>query len=84
MKLPVPILPFASLYVEMKVVVRILRIIKIESFIQNNLYLLKFICFSYPKLVISLLPTGARGFMIAVMMAALMSSVTSIFNSTSK
>ena len=30
-----------------------------------------------------LLPTGARGVMLAVMMAALMSSLTSIFNSTS-
>jgi uncharacterized sodium:solute symporter family permease YidK len=33
--------------------------------------------------VIDLMPTGARGIMLAVMMAALMSSLTSIFNSSS-
>ncbi|KAM6078605.1 LOW QUALITY PROTEIN: sodium/glucose cotransporter 4 [Theristicus caerulescens] len=38
---------------------------------------------AYPKLVIELLPDGLRGLMIAVMMAALMSSLTSIFNSSS-
>jgi uncharacterized sodium:solute symporter family permease YidK len=38
---------------------------------------------AYPKLVIDLMPTGARGLMLAVMMAALMSSLTSIFNSSS-
>ncbi|XP_006901258.1 PREDICTED: sodium/glucose cotransporter 5 isoform X2 [Elephantulus edwardii] len=38
---------------------------------------------AYPKLVIELMPTGLRGLMIAVMMAALMSSLTSIFNSSS-
>jgi uncharacterized sodium:solute symporter family permease YidK len=38
---------------------------------------------AYPKLVIDLMPTGARGIMLAVMMAALMSSLTSIFNSSS-
>ena len=37
----------------------------------------------YPKLVINLMPSGARGLMLAVMMAALMSSLTSIFNSSS-
>jgi Na+/proline symporter len=37
----------------------------------------------YPKLVINLMPPGARGLMLAVMMAALMSSLTSIFNSSS-
>ncbi|KAL3880719.1 hypothetical protein ACJMK2_032937 [Sinanodonta woodiana] len=36
---------------------------------------------AYPKLVLGLAPTGLRGLMIAVMMAALMSSLTSIFNS---
>ncbi|XP_029431926.1 sodium/glucose cotransporter 5 isoform X2 [Rhinatrema bivittatum] len=38
---------------------------------------------AYPKLVIHLMPSGLRGLMIAVMMAALMSSLTSIFNSSS-
>ncbi|XP_071957121.1 sodium/glucose cotransporter 4-like [Antedon mediterranea] len=38
---------------------------------------------AYPKLVLEIMPTGARGLMVAVMMAALMSSLTSIFNSGS-
>ncbi|ELK06136.1 Sodium/glucose cotransporter 4 [Pteropus alecto] len=38
---------------------------------------------AYPKLVIALMPVGLRGLMIAVFMAALMSSLTSIFNSSS-
>uniref|UniRef100_A0A8C5WK14 Sodium/myo-inositol cotransporter 2 n=1 Tax=Leptobrachium leishanense TaxID=445787 RepID=A0A8C5WK14_9ANUR len=38
---------------------------------------------AYPKLVIELLPTGLRGLMMSVMIAALMSSLTSIFNSSS-
>uniref|UniRef100_A0A3P8WYX6 Sodium/mannose cotransporter SLC5A10 n=1 Tax=Cynoglossus semilaevis TaxID=244447 RepID=A0A3P8WYX6_CYNSE len=38
---------------------------------------------AFPKLVIELMPSGLRGLMIAVMMAALMSSLTSIFNSCS-
>ncbi|KAG9349780.1 hypothetical protein JZ751_026133 [Albula glossodonta] len=38
---------------------------------------------AFPKLVIDLMPSGLRGLMIAVMMAALMSSLTSIFNSSS-
>ncbi|XP_077019544.1 sodium/mannose cotransporter SLC5A10 isoform X2 [Tamandua tetradactyla] len=38
---------------------------------------------AYPKLVLELMPVGLRGLMIAVMMAALMSSLTSIFNSSS-
>ncbi|XP_071800571.1 sodium/mannose cotransporter SLC5A10-like [Asterias amurensis] len=38
---------------------------------------------AYPKLVLELLPTGLRGLMVAVMMSALMSSLTSIFNSGS-
>ena len=38
---------------------------------------------AYPKLVIELMPAGGRGFMLAVMMASLMSSLTSIFNSSS-
>ncbi|XP_063056320.1 sodium/glucose cotransporter 4 [Engraulis encrasicolus] len=38
---------------------------------------------AYPKLVVELMPQGLRGLMIAVMMAALMSSLTSIFNSSS-
>ncbi|XP_068098155.1 sodium/glucose cotransporter 4-like [Hyperolius riggenbachi] len=39
--------------------------------------------FAYPKLVIALMPVGLKGLMIAVVMAALMSSLTSIFNSAS-
>ncbi|CAL1288651.1 unnamed protein product [Larinioides sclopetarius] len=38
---------------------------------------------AYPKLVLTLMPAGARGLMISVMLAALMSSLTSIFNSSS-
>ncbi|XP_004612896.2 sodium/mannose cotransporter SLC5A10 [Sorex araneus] len=38
---------------------------------------------AYPKLVMELMPTGLRGLMVAVMMAALMSSLTSVFNSSS-
>ncbi|XP_063283852.1 sodium/glucose cotransporter 4 [Pelobates fuscus] len=38
---------------------------------------------AYPKLVITLMPVGMKGLMIAVIMAALMSSLTSIFNSAS-
>ncbi|XP_067938623.1 sodium/glucose cotransporter 4-like [Watersipora subatra] len=38
---------------------------------------------AYPLLVVKLMPNGARGLMLAVMMSALMSSLTSIFNSSS-
>ncbi|NWI55458.1 SC5AB protein, partial [Calyptomena viridis] len=38
---------------------------------------------AYPKLVLELLPVGLRGLMMSVMIAALMSSLTSIFNSAS-
>nr|CAB3266299.1 sodium/glucose cotransporter 1 [Phallusia mammillata] len=38
---------------------------------------------AYPKLVMGVLPAGARGLMMAVMLSALMSSLTSIFNSSS-
>ncbi|KAH9283445.1 Sodium/glucose cotransporter 1 [Echinococcus granulosus] len=38
---------------------------------------------AYPSLVLNLLPSGARGLMLSVMMASLVSSLTSIFNSTS-
>ncbi|XP_069180378.1 sodium/glucose cotransporter 4 [Procambarus clarkii] len=38
---------------------------------------------AYAELVLNLLPTGLSGLMLAVMMAALMSSLTSIFNSAS-
>ena len=38
---------------------------------------------AYPLLVIKLMPDGARGLMIACMLSALMSSLTSIFNSSS-
>ncbi|KAK4293913.1 hypothetical protein Pmani_033422 [Petrolisthes manimaculis] len=37
---------------------------------------------AYVELVLNLLPTGLAGLMLAVMMAALMSSLTSIFNSS--
>ena len=36
---------------------------------------------AYPKLVLGILPEGMRGIMISVMLAALMSDLTSIFNS---
>ncbi|XP_061184171.1 sodium/mannose cotransporter SLC5A10-like [Saccostrea echinata] len=36
---------------------------------------------AYPQLILDLAPTGMRGLMMAVMIAALMSSLTSIFNS---
>ncbi|XP_033640936.1 sodium/myo-inositol cotransporter-like [Asterias rubens] len=38
---------------------------------------------AYPKLVMGVLPVGLRGVLLAVMLAALMSDLTSIFNSTS-
>lgn len=38
---------------------------------------------AYPLLVVKLMPIGARGMMLSVMLAALMSSLTSIFNSSS-
>nr|7SL8_A Chain A, Sodium/glucose cotransporter 1 [Homo sapiens] len=38
---------------------------------------------AYPTLVVELMPNGLRGLMLAVMLAALMSSLTSIFNSAS-
>ncbi|XP_010787531.1 sodium/glucose cotransporter 1 [Notothenia coriiceps] len=38
---------------------------------------------AYPKLVVELMPNGLRGLMLSVMMASLMSSLTSIFNSAS-
>uniref|UniRef100_A0A8D0S5Z9 Sodium/mannose cotransporter SLC5A10 n=2 Tax=Sus scrofa TaxID=9823 RepID=A0A8D0S5Z9_PIG len=38
---------------------------------------------AYPRLVMGLMPVGLRGLMVAVIMAALMSSLTSIFNSSS-
>nr|XP_022320873.1 sodium/glucose cotransporter 5-like [Crassostrea virginica] len=37
---------------------------------------------AYPQLILDLAPTGMRGLMMAVMIAALMSSLTSIFNSS--
>ncbi|XP_003227742.1 sodium/glucose cotransporter 2 [Anolis carolinensis] len=37
---------------------------------------------AYPKLVVALMPNGLRGLMLAVMLAALMSSLASIFNSS--
>ncbi|TNM87694.1 hypothetical protein fugu_005915 [Takifugu bimaculatus] len=38
---------------------------------------------AYPKLVVELMPVGLRGLMLAVILAALMSSLTSVFNSSS-
>ncbi|MEQ2285186.1 Sodium/glucose cotransporter 1 [Ameca splendens] len=38
---------------------------------------------AYPKLVLDLMPNGLRGLMLSVMMASLMSSLTSVFNSAS-
>lgn len=38
---------------------------------------------AYPKMVVALMPKGLRGLMLAVMLAALMSSLASIFNSSS-
>ncbi|XP_009685720.2 sodium/glucose cotransporter 1 [Struthio camelus] len=38
---------------------------------------------AYPKMVVELMPDGLRGLMLAVMLASLMSSLTSIFNSAS-
>ncbi|KAM9100482.1 sodium/glucose cotransporter 2 isoform X2 [Sarcophilus harrisii] len=38
---------------------------------------------AYPLLVVKLMPNGLRGLMLAVMLAALMSSLASIFNSSS-
>lgn len=38
---------------------------------------------AYPRLVLSLMPSGLRGLMLAVMLAALTSDLTSIFNSAS-
>ncbi|MCL4135563.1 UNVERIFIED_CONTAM: hypothetical protein GTU68_016626 [Idotea baltica] len=39
--------------------------------------------YAYPKLVFSLMPNGFRGVMLAVMLSALISDLTSIFNSAS-
>ncbi|XP_060598058.1 sodium/glucose cotransporter 4-like [Ruditapes philippinarum] len=38
---------------------------------------------AYPKLVLEILPTGLRGLQVAVMLAAIIGSLTSIFNSAS-
>ncbi|XP_012984156.1 sodium/glucose cotransporter 1 isoform X2 [Melopsittacus undulatus] len=38
---------------------------------------------AYPKMVVELMPRGLRGLMLSVMLASLMSSLTSIFNSAS-
>jgi len=38
---------------------------------------------AYPRLVLGIMPPGLRGIMISVMLAALMSDLTSIFNSSS-
>jgi Na+/proline symporter len=37
---------------------------------------------AYPTLIMNLMPTGFKGLMLAVMLAALMSDLTSIFNSS--
>ncbi|XP_071849451.1 sodium/glucose cotransporter 4-like [Apostichopus japonicus] len=38
---------------------------------------------AYPKLVVNIMPIGLKGLMLAVIMSSLMSSLTSIFNSSS-
>ncbi|XP_060075975.1 sodium/mannose cotransporter SLC5A10-like [Ylistrum balloti] len=38
---------------------------------------------AYPKMILELLPKGVRGFLMAVILSAIMSSLTSIFNSSS-
>ena len=38
---------------------------------------------AYPRLVVGIMPSGLKGLMLAVMLAALMSDLTSIFNSAS-
>ncbi|XP_041474707.1 sodium/glucose cotransporter 4-like [Lytechinus variegatus] len=38
---------------------------------------------AYPRLVVQLMPTGLRGLMLATMLAAMISSLTSIFNAAS-
>ncbi|KAL3315841.1 hypothetical protein Ciccas_005526 [Cichlidogyrus casuarinus] len=38
---------------------------------------------AYPKLVLHLMPSGARGLMLSVMLSSLVSSLTSVFNSAS-
>lgn len=38
---------------------------------------------AYPRLVVGIMPPGLKGFMLAVMLAALVSDLTSIFNSAS-
>uniref|UniRef100_H2YKJ4 Uncharacterized protein n=1 Tax=Ciona savignyi TaxID=51511 RepID=H2YKJ4_CIOSA len=38
---------------------------------------------AYPKLVLEIMPVGLKGLLLAVMIAALMSSLTSVFNSAS-
>uniref|UniRef100_A0A8C5GW74 Sodium/glucose cotransporter 1 n=1 Tax=Gouania willdenowi TaxID=441366 RepID=A0A8C5GW74_GOUWI len=38
---------------------------------------------AYPKMVVYLMPNGLRGLMLSVMLASLMSSLTSVFNSSS-
>ncbi|XP_076825939.1 sodium/glucose cotransporter 4-like [Clavelina lepadiformis] len=38
---------------------------------------------AYPKLVLEIMPTGLKGLLLAAMLAALMSSLTSVFNSGS-
>ncbi|XP_071478099.1 sodium/glucose cotransporter 4-like [Diadema antillarum] len=38
---------------------------------------------AYPKLVVELMPTGVKGLMLAAMLAAMISSLTSIFNASS-
>lgn len=50
--------------------------------LKNNPKLVSIDIFS-KKLIIDVMPVGLRGVMVAVMMAALMSSLTSVFNSCS-
>ncbi|XP_021360196.1 sodium/myo-inositol cotransporter 2-like [Mizuhopecten yessoensis] len=66
------------------------RVLYPESLVCQNAEMCMRVCnnpagcsnLAYPKLILSLAPTGMRGVMMAVMIAALMSSLTSVFNSS--
>ena len=72
------------------------RFLLAMSFLPASLFIVSYLrlwpCFqnpvgcsniAYPKLVLGIMPEGLRGIMISVMLAALMSDLTSIFNSAS-
>ncbi|XP_029692552.1 sodium/myo-inositol cotransporter 2 [Takifugu rubripes] len=58
-------------------------VIMLPGMISRILYTVGCTDIAYAKMVMELLPIGLRGLMMAVMIAALMSSLTSIFNSAS-